>query len=509
MQAAWGRLQDRVSERVLSQVAGAFGVLASLADRLVPGFDAVADAVVNATNNLAGLLGQDKNVDAMNRALGNAAKTFELLIDLAGDLLVAIVDTFANPEVQRSTEELIGWLDNLVSKFDEFTQNGGLDEWMQNARTIFGELGELIGATSEVLNNLVTPEAVERTAAFIDSLSGAMPFLESFLAFAGELDIFGLLAQALETLGAVLTPVLDALAPLADFVSTILMKFLEWSEIIWNVLTPALIPLEFWWNILSLALEKFIAWAEPVWVALQDLGEEAANLGSTIWEELEPAIGDLFDAFLELLPSPEELARIIRDEMIPAIQEGADWVTNTMIPALEDFIGFLKDVVDSMGGWDGISSKLSTIGAAFRLFSGVVAAALQPAISLINGLADAIRWVLNNLPGANALSSGGGGGGGRPATATAVGGTFYSAQNRLIAEAGPEMVVPLDRPLSQVDPSVRAVSAFAQGLSGGAGGGAGAGTQVIFQAGAIVVVNPDPEEAAREVYREFAENLNG
>lgn len=47
--------------------------------------------------------------------------------------------------------------------------------------------------------------------------------------------------------------------------------------------------------------------------------------------------------------------------------------------------------------------------------------------------------------------------------ATASGGIFTGAQTRLIGEAGPEAVVPLNRPLSQVDPSVRWLSAYAQG----------------------------------------------
>lgn len=48
---------------------------------------------------------------------------------------------------------------------------------------------------------------------------------------------------------------------------------------------------------------------------------------------------------------------------------------------------------------------------------------------------------------------------------TASGGLFNGAQMRIIGEAGPEAVVPLRRPLAQVDPAVRALSAIAQGLS--------------------------------------------
>lgn len=57
---------------------------------------------------------------------------------------------------------------------------------------------------------------------------------------------------------------------------------------------------------------------------------------------------------------------------------------------------------------------------------------------------------------------------------SASGGVFSGAQTRIIGEAGPEAVVPLNRPLNMVDPSVRSLSAFAQGLTtpvtrGGAG----------------------------------------
>jgi hypothetical protein len=48
---------------------------------------------------------------------------------------------------------------------------------------------------------------------------------------------------------------------------------------------------------------------------------------------------------------------------------------------------------------------------------------------------------------------------------SASGGLFNGAQFRIIGEAGPEAVVPLNRPLSRVDPAVRALSAIAQGLA--------------------------------------------
>lgn len=97
---------------------------------------------------------------------------------------------------------------------------------------------------------------------------------------------------------------------------------------------------------------------------------------------------------------------------------------------------------------------------------------------------------------------------------TATGGTFYGAQARIIGEAGPEAVVPLNRPLDQVDPSVRELSAIAQGLAlppMAAGGVVGGGTSrtVIFEAGAIVVeAADDPRQTAYDVLDVVAEKIS-
>lgn len=94
---------------------------------------------------------------------------------------------------------------------------------------------------------------------------------------------------------------------------------------------------------------------------------------------------------------------------------------------------------------------------------------------------------------------------------TATGGTFAGPQKRLIGEAGPEAVVPLRRPLSQVDPSVRWLSAIAQGMtprmaSGGIGGTPS--RTVVFEAGSIVVQGVlDSRDAALEVADAVAERV--
>ena len=88
---------------------------------------------------------------------------------------------------------------------------------------------------------------------------------------------------------------------------------------------------------------------------------------------------------------------------------------------------------------------------------------------------------------------------------TASGGIFSGAQVRLIGEAGPEAVVPLRRSLSMVDPAVRALSAFAQGLTPpGDKGGGGSGRNI--EVGGITINTPteNPRAVAAEVIARMA-----
>ena len=77
---------------------------------------------------------------------------------------------------------------------------------------------------------------------------------------------------------------------------------------------------------------------------------------------------------------------------------------------------------------------------------------------------------------------------------TASGGVFDKAQTRIIAEAGAEAVVPLNRPLSQVDPSVRGLSTIAQGLAPAPGLG-----KSITNHWSIMTPTTDPAAVAAEL----------
>lgn len=83
------------------------------------------------------------------------------------------------------------------------------------------------------------------------------------------------------------------------------------------------------------------------------------------------------------------------------------------------------------------------------------------------------------------------------ALAQASGGIVNGPTMSLVGEAGPEAIVPLRRPLGMVDPSVRALSAIAQGIGG---------AQKVFNVGPITVNTPttDPRSVAVETVNRLA-----
>lgn len=156
-----------------------------------------------------------------------------------------------------------------------------------------------------------------------------------------------------------------------------------------------------------------------------------------------------------------------------------------------------------------------------RPIAGQVVSFFQGIPNGISSIVDRIVGFFTGLPGRvmNAIGNLAGKVGGALSAAvniklpfTAVGGTFDKAQARIIGEAGPEAVVPLNRPLSRVDPSVRALSAFAQGIPIKGKQDSNMGTvdsrrQVTVAEGAIRVYSPDAKYSGVQVLDQLVENL--
>jgi len=178
--------------------------------------------------------------EELREAVDLASDNFDSLARSAGTFGLAFLHAFNR--AQPLVEDLTGWVGRLARQFNDFTRSSGFDEWMRNAEVTFSHFGELLDAVGRTLNNLVTPDSVQRTAQFLENLTEFMPALEGFLDLLGRLDIFGLIAQGLNDLGQGMEPLGPALADLADALNRIISIGLdEFSDVLRGV-AQALAP---------------------------------------------------------------------------------------------------------------------------------------------------------------------------------------------------------------------------------------------------------------------------
>lgn len=186
---------------------------------------------------------------------------------------------------------------------------------------------------------------------------------------------------------------------------------------------------------------------------------------------------------------------------VPAIFQSAFQMANTATG------GRLGEIAGTIS--KGVADLPGRVRAGIQSIPAVFSSVLSGAVAVVSGIMGTIGGLIGGAISRasqaaatirNALSIGG--------RAMASGGTVYGPTRALIGEAGPEAVVPLNRPLSLVDPSVRWLSAIAQGKTTAfaSGGVAGVGKSVTVEPGAIVVQTSgaNPALIAESVLDRFA-----
>lgn len=239
--------------------------------------------------------------------------------------------------------------------------------------------------------------------------------------------------------------------------------------------------------------------------AFDDLTESVAANGATL--DLNTQSGrDNQSSIIDLIRGTNDYAAAILDqtgdqEAANAVLQDGRGRLDEMLQAFIDAGGSAEDYAAYLGA---IPDDVTTVigadtGAAQGVINGFISANDGRVITIQAKINAALASVANTAQ--NLFPK------------TAVGGTFHGSQIREIAEDGPEAVVPLDRPLSQVDRSVRWLSAIAQGLAPvpqaqGSSGGASAGAQ--FGAGSIVISEArSARQTALELLDAITESVTG
>jgi ABC-type transporter Mla subunit MlaD len=214
----FSKVMDAMTVEAFKDTEDAWNHFGDVVTALEPGFKAIGKVVNGLIKDLAKNLDTSR-VEKLNKFLEIGAGVLDRLVRAVGRLADALLDAFTDPTFLRMQEGFLTWLDSLIDKFGEFVRGPGFDEWLGNAEKVFGALGPLLGTVGDLLNEMVNEETVKNLVDFIDNIDR---FLQGggkgILDFAQELDIFGIVAEALAEFGDALEPLAG---PMADFASAL------------------------------------------------------------------------------------------------------------------------------------------------------------------------------------------------------------------------------------------------------------------------------------------------
>jgi len=205
----------------------------------------------------------------------------------------------------------------------------------------------------------------------------------------------------------------------------------------------------------------------------------------------------------------------IKDWFVKAYNSVKSWITGTFLPwargvpgkiagAFSSTSNFIKDffkrsfqrVKDwwTTSAWPWIKGLPSKVVSGFSNLGGSIASGIEAALKgAVNKIIDGLNSFARGFNKHNGPAPD------IPLIPHVARGTLLDQATLLVAgESGPEAIVPLDRPLSQVDPAVRALSAIAQGKAFPT---QQQPTGKIVNIGGLTVVTPteDPKAVASEV----------
>ena len=211
---------------------------------LSPAFAKVGGVVGDLLQDLStGVAPGTHNFQNLSRVVENSAPIFDRLARAAGRVGEGILDAFANPAMERSVSNLTGWIEDLSDTFADFLEGPSFDDWLRHGTAVFGAFGELLSTTGGLLNDLVTDASINRLTDFMDNIG---TFLDTggrgILEFADQLNVFGLVADLLATIGEALEPLRGPMVELAAAVRDDLLAAFDGLGIVLGALAKIAAP---------------------------------------------------------------------------------------------------------------------------------------------------------------------------------------------------------------------------------------------------------------------------
>lgn len=239
------KLQTVLSTSVFKDTEGIWNSFSDTLEKLSPSVEILGGHLKGVFQKLADNTKEGtKAFENFKGVIEKSGPIFSSVMDIAGELGNTLLTAFNNPEMQEGIEGLIGWLGDLTGAFTSFVESDDFVVWLQNGQDILENFGGLLETVGDVLNNLVDQESVDQLQAFIDNIDR---FLQGggtgILEFAKQLDIFGLIAEALADFGDALEPLAVPMAEFADALNKVIQSGIDQLAPIIEDVAEAIAPL--------------------------------------------------------------------------------------------------------------------------------------------------------------------------------------------------------------------------------------------------------------------------
>jgi len=515
------------------------GIVTAMFEDMAPSIQAITDALPKITDSLNGFatsvgdnigrifeaLASDSSIATINALFDGMRPILDSLTtaaigfgDAIGDILVVSLPFAQN---------FAAAIGDVATKFSEWTSSEEgrerIREFFETAERIMPPLVDTVVAIADALAGLVTETTITGFITFLDSVKEFAGVLGGLVGVVANLNVFGVLAAILVVFGEALAPLivplqtmatiigeqliigLETLGPSFSKLGEALVPVIEFATVLITAILPTLFTIiDGGIQVITAIIDIFVALGE----ALFGTGEDTTLFGEVVTNVLG-VIGPAFEVWNTLVVGGLEII--------------ADLLRGDASAAWETFEGIVEGVCDALGinfdnvevGMDVLKQKikdvLSGIEGFFRGFGETVLDIFGGISSAISGLIGWFNDLFSAASNASSAASSASSAGGSGRIPVASGGLFRGPTRALIGEAGPEAVVPLRRSLSRVDPSVRWLSAIAQGITppAMAAGGIVAGGRSVTVETINVNETGDSRRTANDVITRLAEFVNG
>ena len=445
-------------------------VITELGDALVqlmPSFVELIDAVRPIIPLLGELL-----VGAVQILMNLLEPLLPVLTDIADAFLTALA-----PVIPPLVDALVALSAALAPVIEEL--GAQMAEQIQTLAPLLPPLAELFIALLEAITPLipiVTDLLLVQNRLMTEGLQLIMPML---------VDIIGIFTEFANVLG-------EVIATVTKFVDWVIDQFTRlFNVLVGNSIIPDLINgiTEWFEKLMDLidivtavfdgirsvvetvfgAVKSFIettinaikSVVDSVWNTIKSLTQTAWNL---IKSYIVDPISSAWTTVSGLVDDIESAVTGVWDSIKSTTTEVWNSIKDAILNPIETVKGLVQTEVDGIKNILAFTGLLGTVTGVFNSIKSAMVSPIQAAYDAISGIVGRIKSAISSIPSPGGIVGKIGG-----LIPGAAGGMFTRPTPMVIGEAGREALIPLDRPLNQIDPSVREMASVLRGLKPGSG----------------------------------------